>query len=72
VANATKNYYRLLQIAHIKNQLVVLGEKLKRYLKKKITIKHLWKELIAFLKYGTVDEDYIKQLLERRIQIRLE
>jgi hypothetical protein len=70
--NATKNYYQALQIAHIINQFVVLGQKLKNYLKKKITIKHLWTELLAFLKYGSVDGDYIKILLETRIQIRLE
>lgn len=70
--NATKNYYQSLQIAHMINQLVVLGQKLKSYLKRKITIKHLWTELIAFLKYGSVDDDYIKELLETRIQIRLE
>ena len=70
--NATKNYYQALQIAHIINQLVVLGQKLKSYLKKKITIKHLWTELLAFLKYGSVDGEYLKQLMETRIQIRLE
>lgn len=70
--NATKNYYQALQIAHIINQLVVLGQKLKGYLKKKITIKHLWTELIAFLKYGSIDVFYLKLLLEKQIQIRLE
>ena len=69
---ATKNYYQALQIAHMINQLVVLGQKLKSYLKKKITIKHLWTELLAFLKYGSVDGEYLKQLLETRIQIKLE
>ncbi len=69
---ATKNYYQALQIAHMINQLVVLGQKLKSYLKKKITIKHLWTELLAFLKYGSVDGEYLEQLLETRIQIRLE
>ncbi len=69
---ATKNYYQALQIAHMINQLVVLGQKLKCYLKKKITIKHLWTELLAFLKYGSVDGEYLKQLLDTRIQIRLE
>jgi len=69
---ATKNYYQALQIAHMINQLVVLGQKLKSYLKKKITIKHLWTELLAFLKYGSVDGEYLKQLLDKRIQIRLE
>ena len=70
--NATKNYYQALQIAHMINQLVVLGQKLKSYLKKKITIKHLWTELIAFLKYGSVDAENLKQLLDTRSQIRLE
>jgi len=70
--NATKNYYQALQIAHIINQLVEMGQKLKSYLKKKITIKYLWTELLAFLKYGSVDEDYLKELLDTRKQIRLE
>ena len=69
---ATKNYYQALQIAAMINQLVVLGQKLKQYLRKKITIKHLWTELLAFLKYRSVDGEYIKQLLDTRIQIRLE
>ena len=70
--NATKNYYQALQIAHIINELVEMGQKLKSYLKKKITIKYLWTELLAFLKYGSVDGDYLKELLESRKQIRLE
>lgn len=69
---ATKNYYQALQISHMINQLVVFGQKLKSYIKKKITIKHLWNELLAFLKYGSLDEDYLKILLETRVQIRLE
>ena len=69
---ATKNYYQALQIAAMINQLVVLGQKLKSYIKKKITIKHLWTELLAFMKYGSVDGDHLKQLLETRSQIRLE
>ncbi len=69
---ATKNYYQALQIAHMINQLVVLGQKLKSYFRKKMTIKHLWAELIAFLKYGSIDGDYLQGLLEKRIQIRLE
>ena len=69
---ATKNYYQALQIAHMINQLVVLGQKLKSYLKRKITLKHLWSELLAFLKYGSVDGNYLKLLLKTRSQIRLE
>lgn len=70
--NASKNYYQSLQIAHMINQLLELGQKLKSYLKKKITIKHIWTELLAFLKYGRVDRDYLKVLLTTRNQIRLE
>lgn len=70
--NASKNYYQSLQIAHMINQLLELGQKLKNYLKKKITFKHIWTELLAFLKYGRVDRDYLKVLLTTRRQIRLE
>lgn len=70
--NASKNYYQSLQIAHMINQLLELGQKLKSYIKKKITIKHLWTELLAFLKYGSVDRDYLKVLLNTKNQIRLE
>ena len=69
---ALKNYYQSMQIADMINQLLVLGQNLKSYLRKKITIKHIWGELIAFLKYRSVDEDNLNILLSRRIQIRLE
>lgn len=69
---ALKNYYQSMQIADMINQLLVLGQNLKSYLKKKITIKHIWGELLAFLKYRYVDEDNLKILLSTRNQIRLE
>jgi len=69
---ASKNYYQTLQIAHMINQLIVHGKNLKQYLKKKITIKFLWTELLSFLKYSSVDGDYLKLLFKTRIQIRLE
>ena len=69
---ALKNYYQSMQIADMINQLLVLEENLKSYLRKKITIKHIWTELIAFLKYRYVDEDNLKMLLDTRSQIRLE
>jgi len=34
--NATKNYYQSMQIAHMINQLIELGQRLKSYLKRKI------------------------------------
>ncbi len=67
-----KNYYQAMQVADMINQLLVLGQNLKSYLEKDVTIKHLWTELIVFLKYKEVDKDYLKLLLETRIQIRLE
>jgi hypothetical protein len=69
---ATKNYYQSLQIACIINQLLEQGQKLKRYLKEKITIKHLWKRLLAFLTYGKVDEEKLSSLMSQRNQIRLD
>ncbi len=69
---AFKNYYQSMQIADMINQLLVLGQNLKSYLKKKITIKHLWTELLAFLKYRYIDKENLKILLSTRIQIRLE
>lgn len=66
---AAKNYYQSLQIASMINQLLVLGQKLK---KNKTTIKHIWKHILAFLHYGNVDEENLLRLLNKRIQIRLE
>ena len=69
---AAKNYYQSLQIAAMINQLLELGEKLKSYIKEKITIEHLWKHLLSFLQYGDIDENKIQELMSRKIQIRLE
>lgn len=69
---ASKNYYQCLQIACIINQLLVIGQKLKTYLKEKITLKYLWKRLLAFLLYGEIDREKISRLLNKKIQIRLE
>ncbi len=69
---AAKNYYQSLQIAAMINQLLESGEKLKSYIKEKITIKHLWKNLLLFLQYGNIDENKIQELISRKIQIRLE
>lgn len=69
---ASKNYYQSLQIASIINQLLEQGQKLKRYIGQKITIRNIWKNLLALLLYGEVDEEKIIDLLNRRMQIRLE
>ena len=40
---AMKNYYQCLQIAHMINQLLILGTWFQKQLIGKITIKHLWR-----------------------------
>lgn len=69
---ATKNYYQCLQIGHLINQLIELGSECKNLLKGKITIKHLWKGIIGFLTYCTIDAAEISAISQNRIQIRLE
>ena len=54
--NATKNYFQALQIAHIINQLVELCTTTKKLLTAKMTIKHLWKLLVAFMFFGNFTE----------------
>jgi len=67
---ATKNYYQCLQIAHLVNQLVELSNDFLSLVTKKITIKQLWKYLIAFLLYDLIDADELSSFLKRRCQIR--
>jgi hypothetical protein len=71
--NCMKNFYQCLQIAHMINQLVVLEEHIAKLFKEdgKLTIKHLWKRLGAFLLEGDLTVDEIKALDIGRIQIRL-
>jgi hypothetical protein len=44
-----KNFYQCCQIGHLLNQLVELSVEFRRNLIKKVTIKHLWKCLVAQL-----------------------
>lgn len=69
---AAKNYYQSLQIACIINQLIECSKKLKESIKGKLTIKHLWKNLLSFLLWGEVDQGELLKFLETKIQIRLE
>ena len=69
--NSYQNYYQCMQIAHIINQLIEHSSNIAALLKKdtKLTIKHIWKQLIGTLTYIIINEtDFVK---EQRCQIRL-
>lgn len=70
---ALKNYYQCMQIAHMINQLVTLSAEMTQLLLNdtKLTIKHLWKGLIGFLKYGQVCQKQLDHIREKRWQVRL-
>ena len=69
---AMKNYYQSLQIAHLINQLVELSTKCKKLMPGKITIKHLWKCLLAFMIYGTISSQEISELSKHRVQFQFQ
>ncbi|MDQ6608381.1 MAG: hypothetical protein M3Y85_00975 [Bacteroidota bacterium] len=52
-----KNYYQCMQLAHLISQLAEHSSTIKDMLKadKKLTIKHLWKQAIAWITYGIAD-----------------
>ena len=66
-----QNYYQCMQIAHMINQLVEKSSNIAYVLKKdaKLTVKHIWKQLIGTLTYIVISEaDF---MTEQRYQIRL-
>src|ERR1022692_3501836 len=66
-----KNYYQCLQIAHMINQLAAHTQNIVDMLdaNKKLTIKHLWKDLISVLKIAIIEEK--DMALTNRSQVRL-
>ena len=57
---AIQNYYQAMQIAHIINQLVELPQRFaQRFTDGKITIKHLWKVMVAFMFWGEIQEEQV-------------
>ena len=68
---AYKNYYQCMQIAHTINQLVIHSEDIAHLINTNamLTIKHLWKNLMALLKMCVVKEADIAT--QGRFQIRL-
>jgi len=67
---ATKNYYQCMQIAHLINQLVELSSNCMKLLSRKITIKHLWKCMIAFCISNLLDSKELSELAKLKMQIR--
>lgn len=68
-----KNFYQCCQIAHMINQLVELSKDFKERLsasKGKLTIKHMWFCLCAFMIYGDILESRISYIQSHRYQIQ--
>ena len=66
-----KNYYQCMQIAHTINMLIEQSSNIAALLKNdtKLTVKHIWKQLIGVLAYTVINE--VDFATEQRYQIRL-
>lgn len=67
---AAKNYYQCLQIGHLINQLIILSTTFQSLLQGKMTCRHLWQAMMAFLLYGHLSGQHLEPLAQQRIQIR--
>jgi len=67
---ATKNYYRLMQIAHLINQLFELQQRIQEQLKGKMTIQHLFIELLTQIRGKSIRKKKLQKCLQQKIQIR--
>jgi hypothetical protein len=69
--NAMKNFYLLMQIAHIFNQLIEKGSLLANRICKTIgSLRVLSKKLLASLTEKCIDFQRLEKILQNRIQIR--
>jgi hypothetical protein len=66
-----KNYYQCLQIAHMINQFAEHSQHIAAMLQsnKKLTLKHIWKDLIGLLSFTNLNESDFE--IEIHFQIRL-
>ena len=71
--NALQNYYQCMLIAHLLNQLLEHTCKIKELLIrfKKITLKYLWQQLMATMKYQPLCTEILKAIDNKKHQIRL-
>lgn len=68
---AKKNYYELLQIAHLINQLAEKLQHIQNHLKDyKITLTALWEDMMACFRNQTLDNQELFQVLEEYKQLR--
>jgi hypothetical protein len=68
---AKKNYYELLQIAHLINQLVEKLQHIKDRLHEcKVTLVALWEDIIACIRNQTIDNQELIQTMEAHKQLR--
>jgi flagellar biosynthesis chaperone FliJ len=70
--NATKNYYQCMQIAHLIEQLALLGKAIKSLLGGKTSIMKLSERIRNILALTNIDIKAFDKLMERKIQIRFE
>jgi hypothetical protein len=68
---AKKNYYELLQIAHLINQLVEKLQHIQNHLdESKITLNALWEDILACFRNQTIGNQELEQVLEEYKQLR--
>jgi hypothetical protein len=67
---AMKNYYHLMQIAHLFNQLFELSSLLAEVRRTKESLDHIWQCLVGELRHEVLDFAVLAALLARRIRFR--
>ena len=68
---AKKNYYELLQIAHLINQLTEKLQHIKDQLQEcKVTLTALWEDIMACMRNQTIDNQELEQVLDEYKQLR--
>jgi hypothetical protein len=67
---AMKNYYQLMQIAHLFNQLFELSSLLAEVRGSKESLAHIWLCLVGEVRHEALDFALLTVLLARRIRIR--
>lgn len=67
---AMKNYYQLMQIAHMINQLFELSSLLAEVRGSKESLAHIWLCLVGELRHEVLDVAVLAALLARRMRIR--
>ena len=71
--NAQQNYYQSMLIAHLINQLLEHTCKIQELLQRfnKLTIKSLWQQLLASMKYQPLCSEILAAIDNKKHQVRL-